>query len=207
MAHDWDEHYASGEIPWDSGVPAPELVGLVEAGRLPTGRALDIGCGTGTNVRYLAGLGYDALGIDVSGLAIEKAKAAAATEGSAHFQRLDFLREGPPAGSFDLVFDRGCLHTFDEPDDRALYAQRVAECLAPEGRWVSLLGSTEGLPREHGPPRRSARDIATAVEPALEIVELRHIDFDTAVASDVDGWLLVARQRKVPAQSSTQREV
>jgi SAM-dependent methyltransferase len=207
MDHDWDEHYASGEIPWDRGRPAPELVDLVEAGCLPEGRALDVGCGTGTNVRYLAGVGYDAVGIDVSALAIELAKAGAeGAKGSIRFQRLDLLADGPPAGEFDLVFDRGCLHVFDEPDDRALYARRVAECLAPDGLWLSLLGSTEGPPREEGPPRRSARDIAIAVEPALQIVELRNVDFDQVVGGGVDGWVLIARLRKVPAQPSTRRE-
>jgi len=70
MKHDWDEHYESGEMPWDSPDPAPELVELLHSGRIPRGRALDIGCGTGTNVRYLASRGYDVLGIDFSGRAI-----------------------------------------------------------------------------------------------------------------------------------------
>ena len=40
----------------------------------------------------------------------------------------------------------------------------VARVLAPGGLWLSLSGSTEGAPRDTGPPRRSARDIANAVE-------------------------------------------
>ncbi len=42
--------YVIGFKPWDSGVPPPELVSVVEGpGALPPGRALDLGCGTGTN--------------------------------------------------------------------------------------------------------------------------------------------------------------
>lgn len=204
MAHDWDEHYAAGEIPWDTGRPARELVDLVEEGRLPVGRALDVGCGTGTNARYLADRGYDVVGIDVAGRAIERAEDATVSgEGSIEFRRLDFLHDEPPDGPFDLVFDRGCLHVFDDPEDRALFARRVAACLAPEGVWVSLLGSTEGPEREHGPPRRSARDIALAVEPALEIAELRGLALDADAPDSVRGWVLVARRRAVPAQPST----
>lgn len=207
MSHDWNERYALGETPWDRAEPAPDVVDLFEAGRLPTGRALDVGCGTGATVRYLAERGYEAVGVDVAAVAIERATALArGTEGSAEFRQLDFFEEDPPGGPFDLVFDRGCFHVFDDARDQARFAERVARCLAPGGLWLSLLGSTEGAPRDHGPPRRSARDIMNAVEPSLEIVELRGVDFDGDAASDVRGWVLMARRRRVPAQPSSARQ-
>jgi SAM-dependent methyltransferase len=207
MARDWDERYASGETPWDSGRPASELVALVEAGRLPAGRALDVGCGTGTNALYLASRGWDVVGIDIAPLAIERAAASGgSTRGATEFLVLDFLRDPVPGGPYDLVFDRGCFHSFDDAEARARFAQRVAASLAPAGLWVSLLGSTEGPERDHGPPRRSARDIATAVEPALEIAELRGVGLDADVPSPVRGWVLLARPRGVPAQPSTRHE-
>ncbi len=169
MKHDWDERYATGETPWATGAPAPVLVELFEAGCLPRGRALDVGCGTGTNARYLASRGYDVVGVDTSGLAIERAASAdPVLNGSIEFRQLDFLADDPPEGPFDLVFDRGCCHVFDDSADQRRFAERVAKCLGRHGLWVSLLGSTEGPPREQGPPRRSARDIVNAVEPALE---------------------------------------
>lgn len=204
MERDWDEHYAAGDVRWDTGEPAPALVELLEARRLPEGRALDIGCGTGTNAHHLASRGYDVVGVDVSSIAIERAAAASTnSDASVEFRQLDFLTDEPPAGAFDLVFDRGCFHVFDDPADQKRFAERVAGCLAADGLWLSLLGSTEGAPRDHGPPRRSARDIANAVEPALEIVELRAIELDTDLPSQTSGWFLLARHREVPAQPST----
>jgi len=204
MTRDWDEHYATGEMPWDSPEAPPVLVALVEAGRLPTGRALDVGCGTGTNVRYLASVGYDAVGIDISPLAIEQARSASkGAAGDFEFKHADFLVDGAPLGPYDLVLDRGCFHVFDEADDRARFAQRVAECLSPAGLWMSIIGSTEGPPRDHGPPRRSARDIANAVEPALELVELRSFEFGEGESGTVWGWVLLAQRRRVEAQPST----
>ena len=47
---------------------------LVEGGRVPPGRALDLGCGTGTNVIYLKQHGFDAVGVDWSARAIDRAR-------------------------------------------------------------------------------------------------------------------------------------
>jgi hypothetical protein len=90
------------------------------------------------------------------------------------------------------VFDRGCFHVFDEPDERERFAAQVAASLAPGGLWLRLIGSTEGPAREVGPPRRSAREVTLAIEPALEIVELRSAEFRGHGAK---AWFCLSRQR------------
>ena len=110
------------------------------------------------------------------------------------FQTLDFLAADPPDPSFQFVFDRGCFHVFDDPDERSRFASRVASILAPGGLWLSLIGSTEGPPREVGPPRRSAREVTLALEPALEIVELRGAEFR---AHGAQAWFCLSRRRTV----------
>lgn len=201
--HDWNEHYASGRPPWDSDEPDPALVATVKAGTIPAGRALEIGCGTGTNALWLATQGFDVLGVDVSSLAIDRARATMGDSVSAcRFEVLDFLEDQPKV-PFDFVFDRGCFHVFDAPEVRARFAALVAGVLTQGGLWLSLVGSTEGASRDTGPPRRSARDIASAVEPALEIVELRSILFDLHLEAPPAAWLCLSRLRAVPAQPST----
>jgi 2-polyprenyl-3-methyl-5-hydroxy-6-metoxy-1,4-benzoquinol methylase len=69
MASRWNENYAQGFMPWDTGVPDPMLIQVVESGSLPVGRALDVGCGTGTNAIWLAQHGYEVYGVDVAPLA------------------------------------------------------------------------------------------------------------------------------------------
>jgi SAM-dependent methyltransferase len=200
----WNESYASGQLPWDTGQPDPLLVEFVTSGGVTPGQTLEIGAGTGTNAIWLAERGFDVLGVDVSPLAVERAQAK--MEGRAlrcRFATLDFLAAPLPDGPFQFVFDRGCFHVFDEPGERHRFAAQVAAALAPGGLWLSLIGSTEGPAREVGPPRRSAREIALAIEPALEIVELRSAEFH---GNEAKAWFCLSRQRTMPAQPSTRHD-
>ena len=200
----WNESYASGQLPWDTGQPEPLLVEFVTSDGVTPGSALEIGAGTGTNSIWMAERSFDVLGVDVAPLAVERAQAK--MEGRAlrcRFAAWDFLAAPPPGGPFQFVFDRGCFHVFDEPGEREQFATQVAAILEPGGLWLSLIGSTEGPPREIGPPRRSAREVTLAIEPALEIVELRSTEFR---GSNAKAWFCLSRRRTMPAASSTQHD-
>lgn len=129
--------YVRGRTPWDTGVSPPELVQAVEgAGAMSPGRALDLGCGTGTNCLYLARHGWQATGVDFAAPAIararQKAREAGKLPGSARFirgdvTRLDRLPIGAPCS---LILDLGCLHGLDE-SRRTDYAAGVAHAAGP----------------------------------------------------------------------------
>jgi len=200
----WNDSYASGPLPWDTGQPEPLLVEFINSGMVTPCRTLEIGAGTGTNAIWLAERGFDVLGVDVSPLAVEKAVAKMERgDLNCRFATLDFLAAPPPGGPFQFVFDRGCFHVFDEPDERQQFTLQVAAALEPGGLWLSLIGSTEGPQRETGPPRRSAREITMAIEPALEIVELRSAEFG---GRDAKAWFCLSRKRTVPAQPSSRHD-
>jgi SAM-dependent methyltransferase len=126
------DHYADGTyLWWHLSRPSPELVAALEDGWLPgSGRALDIGCGAGTEAAHLASAGWQAAGIDLSESAL--AKAAAAHDGTA-FLRAD-LRSLPFADScFDAAVDRGCFH-YLAPADRPRYSAGLRRVLKPGGK-------------------------------------------------------------------------
>ena len=202
MAQTWNDHYAAGFTPWDSGVPEPILVEAVQAKTLPAGRALDLGCGTGTNAVWLAQQGWTVLGVDVAPLAIERARGKLPAGLPCRFAVLDLLTTLPDGGPFDLVFDRGCFHVFDNPAERSQLAAQVAAVLAPGGMWLSMIGSTEGPPRESGPPRRTLREVVDAIEPHLEIASVTSAAFRDAPEPAM-AWICASRRRAVPAQPST----
>ncbi|MGC9199128.1 MAG: class I SAM-dependent methyltransferase [Acidobacteriaceae bacterium] len=189
----WNQIYASGELPWDSGQPEPQLVELVTSGRIQPTPTLEIGVGTGTNSLWLAEQGFDVLGVDLAPLAIERALAKLDGRNlPCRFQILDFLAASPSGGPFGFVFDRGCFHVFTQPEERAHFAAQVAASLLPGGLWLSLIGSAEGSTREIGPPRRSAQEIVSAIEPALEILELRSATLHSYAAP---AWRCLSRRR------------
>lgn len=196
MPHrDWEERYRADDLPWDTDEPAPDLVAMVERLGL-SGRAVELGCGTGANVVWLARHGFAVDGIDLSPTAIERARARVAAAGvRADLRAGDVLDRGLlPAGAYDLVFDRGVLHVM-EGEERPAFARRVAELLAPDGVWVSLLGNQDQAWEGPGPPRWSATDVASAVEGAVVIRELAATWFGDARIGDLLAWRLVAVRR------------
>ena len=204
---DWNERYENGDLPWDTGETDEHLARLVESGRVVPGKALEVGCGTGTNSLWLARQGFDVLGLDVAPAALERANQKLAGESlSCRFGLLDFVRDDSLTASYDFVFDRGCFHIYDDDADRFQFAKQVSRVLKAGGVWFSLIGSTEGGPRDTGPPRRTANDVVAAIEPHLEILELRSVVFRTTHPHEAMAWHCLATQRKEPAQPSTRRD-
>lgn len=126
--------------PWDTGVPPPELVEVVEGSSrrepLPPGRALDLGCGTGTNVIYLAQHGWQAVGVDYSPRAIRMARRKARAAGAAgvDLRVADVTDLRDLDGPFDLALDMGCFHSL-EAVGRSKYAANLARLLRPGGHF------------------------------------------------------------------------
>ena len=74
MPADLFESAYLGTPPWDIGRSQPAIMRLAETGQI-IGLVLDVGCGTGENVLYLAEHGFLAAGIDGAPTAIKKARA------------------------------------------------------------------------------------------------------------------------------------
>ena len=199
----WDKRYQAGTPPFDTGQPDRHLLDLIKAWPTVRGRALEIGCGSGTNSVWLARQGFEVTGLDLSPTAIDRAKERADELGaSCTFLVADFLAE-PANAPFDFVFDRGCFHCFFSADARARFASQVAEHLAPGGLWFSLLGSTDGPARDHGPPRCSARDVTQAVEEHFEVLSLASTHFEADIPAPARAWTCLLRRRTEPPQPST----
>lgn len=136
--------------PWDTGITPPEVHRFLE-GR-PPGRALDLGCGTGTNVITLAEHGWQATGIDFVPWAIRAARRKARGKGLAG--RTDFfvgdaLSRDSFRGEYDLILDIGCFHGFPD-QDAEIYAANLSAHLAEGGSLLLYVHLRQGEGPGHG---------------------------------------------------------
>ncbi|SPM27265.1 class I SAM-dependent methyltransferase [Mycobacterium terramassiliense] len=132
--------YRIGFTPWEGHAIGQGLRDLIEgtadSPALPTGSALDVGCGTGDSAIYLAQHGWKVTGVDYVAKPLEKARAKAGAAGaSVNFARADVTQlsqEGIGSG-FDLIVDNGCIHNMSGTD-REAYVREVSAVAAPDAR-------------------------------------------------------------------------
>lgn len=97
-------------------------------------RVLEYGCGTGSSAFALASQATEVVGIDISEVAIVRARqhAAAVRAARTHFLTMDAENTSFESASFDMVCGSGILHHLDV--GRAL--REVARILKPDGTAV-----------------------------------------------------------------------
>ncbi len=165
--------YRLNATPWDVSDPARDLRRLVEGEHaLKPGTALDVGCGTGRDVVYLARHGWVVTGIDDVPLALRRARARADAAGVAVTLQRAEISSDRIEGRYNLVVDIGCLHNLS----RAAL-QRAASTLddvSAEGATLLSLAFEPGAPKP-GPPGFTAEDLK-AVLPAWSLVSNRYAE-------------------------------
>ena len=163
----WEERYAGSDRVWSGRV---NRVLADVATSLAPGRALDLGCGEGADVLWLAQHGWEATGVDISPTAIARGSAAAEAAGAdrARFVVADVA--GVPDGEYDLG-SASFLHSPVElPRDGIL--RRAATFVAPGGHL--LITSHAGFPPGSDVPDGHEHRFLTPQE------ELDHLELDPA---------------------------
>ena len=138
-----------GQPPWDTGVSPPELFEFIKNNK--PGRAIDIGCGTGTNVIALAQAGWKVTGVDFAPRAIKIARQKLKrSRMPATVLVADATNLSGIAGPFDLALDLGCFHGISR-EGRAKYLDQLQRILGPNGFWLLYAFLSPGTPRSgHG---------------------------------------------------------
>ena len=144
QAAEWDARYGEADAMW-SGRPNGRLV--AEAGHLLPGRALDVGCGEGADAIWLAGRGWAVTAIDVSSLAVGRAREAAQAAGvTVEWVCGDALQTPFPPGSFDLL----SMHYPALPKAAGNAAVReLADTVRPGGLLLAVYHDLDHEHREH----------------------------------------------------------
>ncbi|WBB63950.1 class I SAM-dependent methyltransferase [Streptomyces sp. WMMC500] len=175
----WEEMYRGRDAVW-SGRPNPQLV--TEIADLTPGTALEAGCGEGADAIWLAERGWRVTAVDISGTALDRARAHAEARGPEVAGRLTWVRADltdatPDGAPFDLV----TTHYVHTTASREALFCRLAATVAPGGTLL-VVGHHETDPRAaemaeaHPGVHFTAADVAADLVPEdweIAVAEVR----------------------------------
>ncbi|QAY73401.1 class I SAM-dependent methyltransferase [Agromyces protaetiae] len=187
----WEDRYATSERVWSGRVNRvlADIADSLTAGRAP-GRALDLGCGEGADAIWLATIGWDVTGVDLSATAVRRATEAARASGldvsRVRFVAADLSDPLPatlPHDAYDLVTASFLHSTVELP--RTDILRRAAALVAPGGHL--LITSHAAAPPWAGAEHRAHAAQHPFLTPDEEIAEL---------ALDPEQWETVAAETR-----------
>lgn len=195
QALSWDQRYREGRDGWELGQPAPPLERFLRQHPLapkPPGRVLVPGCGRGHEAALLAGVGFSAVGLDLSAVALQEARRLQGPDRAGlQWLQADLLdpaaleRAGLGPASLDGVLEHTCFCAID-PAQRQAYGQAVSRLLRPGG-WLLGLFWCHGRPG--GPPWGSDPDAVAALFAAVGLVQRLWQPAEGSVAQRRQEWL------------------
>jgi cyclopropane fatty-acyl-phospholipid synthase-like methyltransferase len=175
--------------PWEIGQPQPAMTALLER-YPPSAPILDVGCGSGDLSIYLATLGYEVLGIDFVGAAINSARGKISslppeTAQLVNFQVADALRPTLLQRQFGAIVDSGFFHLFD-PEQCDRYMDELALALVPGGLYYLHAFDIE-FPVSSMPRQVTAEEVQRrfTAEAGWRIKEIQSVGFLSRVAPPV----------------------
>ena len=129
----WEQRYSGSERVWSGKVNATMASVVAE---LSPGTAIDLGCGEGGDVLWLAEQGWTAVGLDISTVAVGRAREEAAARGlgGASFEAVDLDAWEPEPASVDLV--TASFFQSNVALDRTAILRRAATAIRSGGHLV-----------------------------------------------------------------------
>ena len=140
-AAEWDARYSQSDKLWTSNVN-PALI--AEVAELEPGTALDVGSGEGADARWLADHGWTVTAIDISQVAVDRARATSGHRPIVWLQA-DLRTDDVPGAGFDLV----ALSYFPLASPDTATVDKLIDAVAPGGSLFMVAHAPDGI-RAHG---------------------------------------------------------
>ena len=177
-------------IPWNMDTPPEILLYILRTEKIKPCKVLEMGCGAGNYVIFLAGKGFIATGVDISATAIEIAKKSSITKKvKCQFLEANVLGEMTEVqDTFDFIYDWELLHHIF-PEDRVRYVDNVYRLLNKAGHYLSVCFSEDspqfgGVGKYRKTPIdtelyfSSESEIASLFKTLFEIEELKTVEIE-----------------------------
>lgn len=194
------------DIPWNIETPPDALVMLVESGEVRPSKTIDLGCGIGNYAIYLASIGFEVTGIDISESAIKIAKENAKGKGvKCNFLIADVLGDLIEINeTFDFAYDWELLHHIF-PEERKKYIDNVYKLLNPRGKYLSVCFSEKDLQFGGSGKYRETRlgtvlyfssedELRELLKPYFDIKELKTIEICGISGSHLANYAIAERK-------------
>ncbi|MBN2216824.1 MAG: class I SAM-dependent methyltransferase [Pirellulales bacterium] len=214
---DWDRAYREGLPPWETGEPADELIRVLRDHRkmLRGPTAIDLGCGSGADAIYLAKAGFDVTAVEISPIAMERARARTEMKNAAvHFVLDDVFKFAEDAGKFDLILDAG-FYEFVRQKNLGRLLDALWRLSSPGSFYFMLAANAEDEPGDQTrgantqiaaadplfPPGVTRREIHLELGRLFEVVELRPCRLPSPQRPEgYPGWSCLMRRPQPPTR-------
>jgi SAM-dependent methyltransferase len=123
----------------------PQLIAYAQSNDWIGRRIVELGCGTGASVRWLANRGYNITGIDSSPSMLKTARESITNSGISFQLQNGDIRALKDLHDIDLVLALDVLNEMNSLRDLEAVFRAVASILAPEKLFVFDLHTIEGL--------------------------------------------------------------
>ena len=136
-----------------------------------SGKALDIGCGTGVNSVFMARQGFQVTAIDFIPEALDFARKRTKESGvNVKFVHSD-ITKFESNEKFDLILDCGCLHSFDDKK-RVKYKEKILELMSERVQYVLVhFGEKKKSDFGLGPRPKTKDEIEKFFSPDLKLID------------------------------------
>ncbi|HSN18130.1 MAG TPA: methyltransferase [Gammaproteobacteria bacterium] len=176
--HHWEQVYrekAEDAVSWYQAHPQVSLQ-LIRACTRPGDALIDVGGGASRLVDHLLAEGFtDLTVLDIAAAALERARARLGKAAAKVRWLTADIIQWHPERRYALWHDRAVFHFMTEARDRAAYAARLRESLAPGGHAVIASFALDGPERCSGLPvrRYSPDSLAAEMGVGFRLLESR----------------------------------
>jgi len=128
---DYEKQYQ--ESPNVCGPPFPEFVAFFERYNKTGAKVLDLGCGQGRDALFIARMGHQVVGVDISKTGIAQMLEEAEQEGLEVVGVVADIVEYEPSGEYDVVILDRVLHMLNEGSERRAVLEKASAVTKPGG--------------------------------------------------------------------------